>query len=98
MILTLIAEDLSRLLVEELGVEGMGLRVAEVDEEDIDEGVSGIDENALVNVDVPVVGREEVMGEIGEWGVTGESESRSRRPTGRGGGGGSRPRPTFVWI
>lgn len=96
MILTLRAEDLSRLVVDEPGVDGTGLRVAEVDVEDIDEGVSGIEENAEVNVDVPVVGRE-LIGETGECGVTGESESRSRRPTGRGGGN-SRPRPTFVWI
>lgn len=40
------------------------------------------------------------MGEIGEWGVTGEPEwpeSRSRRVTGRGGWS-SLPRVTLVWI
>jgi hypothetical protein len=96
-ILTFNADDLSTLPDEEFGVDGMGLRVAEVEEDDVDDGVSGIDENALVNVDVPVVGREDVIGEIGEWGVIGESESRSRRPTGRGGGN-SRPRLRLVWI
>ena len=66
MILTFNADDLSRLPDAELGVDGTGLRVAEDDDEDVDEGVSGIEENALVNVDVPVVGREDVIGEIGE--------------------------------
>lgn len=82
------------LVVEELGVEGTALRVV-VDVDDADDGVSGMGENALVNVEVPVVGRDDVIGEIGECGVTGESESRSCRPVGRGGGS-SRPRPTFV--
>jgi len=77
------------LLLEE-GVEGGCLRV---EMEDADEGVSGIE----ANVDVPVVGRDDVMGELGENSVVGESESRFPRPTGRGGGK-SRPRPTFVWI
>lgn len=81
----------------EPGVDGMAFRVADVEDEEIDEGVSGIEENAEVNVDVPVVGREEVMGEEGECGVMGESESRSRRPIPTGSGGGSsRPLLKFV--
>lgn len=64
-ILTLNAEVLSKLLAE-LGVDGTGLRVAEVDVEDVEEGVSGTEENVLVNVDVPVVGREDITGDIGE--------------------------------
>jgi hypothetical protein len=60
------ADDLSKLPDVELGVDGTGLRVAEDDDEVIDEGVSGIEENALVSVDVPVVGREDVRGDIGE--------------------------------
>ena len=94
MILTFNAEVLSK-PPDELGVDGTGLRVAEVDDDDIEEGVSGIEENALVNVDVPVVGREEVIGEIGDCGAIGEPESRSCRPTGNGGGN-SRPRLTLV--
>jgi hypothetical protein len=89
------ADDLSKLAVDEPGVEGTALRVAEVEVEDADDGVSGMDENALVNVDVPVVGRDDVIGDVGECGVTGDPESRSCRPTGRGGGT-SRPRLTFV--
>jgi hypothetical protein len=65
------------------GVEGTPLRVVEAD--DAEEGVSGIEEKAVVNVEVPVVGREDT-GEMGERGVTGESDSRSLRPAGRGGG------------
>ena len=47
-ILTLRADVLSRLPVEEPGVEGTALRVADVDVEDAEEGVSGMEENALV--------------------------------------------------
>lgn len=75
------------------------LRVAVLDVDDAEEGVSGIEENALVKVDVPVVGREEFIGDEGERGVTGESlESRSRRPVLGRGGGTSLPRATFVCI
>jgi hypothetical protein len=47
-ILTLRADVLSRLPVEEPGVEGTALRVADVDVEDAEEGVSGMEEKALV--------------------------------------------------
>jgi len=66
-ILTLSAEDLSIAPEIEDEEDGIGLRVLEVEEEDAEEGVSGIEEKgAFVNVLVPVVGREEVIGEIGE--------------------------------
>lgn len=58
-ILTLSADALSRLLLVELGVEGGSLRA---DVEDADDGVSGIE----AKVDVPVVGREDDIGEPGE--------------------------------
>jgi len=80
------------MLAMDPGVDGTVLRVVET--EDVDEGVSGMEEKVFVNVEVPVVGREET-GEVGERGVTGESESRSFRPTGRGGGI-SFPRCRFV--
>jgi hypothetical protein len=93
-ILTLRADALSMV---DPGVEGTGLRV-EV-EEDADEGVSGIEEKALVNVDVPVVGRDELIGDEGECGVIGESESRSLRPAmGSGGGNSDLLREMFVCI
>jgi hypothetical protein len=47
-ILILRADVLSRLPVEDPGVEGTALRVAVVDVGDADEGVSGMEENALV--------------------------------------------------
>ena len=63
MILTFNADALSILPVVEPGVEGTARRV---DKEDAEEGVSGIEENVEVNVEVPVVGREEVTGDVGE--------------------------------
>jgi hypothetical protein len=63
-IFTLSAEDLSPEM--ELGVEGTGRRVTVVEEEDMDEGVSGMELKLVLKVDVPVVGREEVIGEPGE--------------------------------
>jgi hypothetical protein len=92
-IFTLSAEDLSPEM--ELGVDGTGRRVAVVEAEDMDEGVSGMEEKLVLKVDVPVVGREDVIGEPGEWGVMGDPESRSCRDTGSGGGN-SRGRPRFV--
>jgi hypothetical protein len=83
-------------LLVDPGVEGTARRVVVVEADDAEEGVSGMEENAEVNVEVPVVGREET-GEMGEWGITGESDSRSFRPTGSGGGN-SFPRCRFVWI
>ena len=73
------------MLFVEPGVDGTALRVAEVDAEDAEDGVSGMEEKAVVKVEVPVVGRDDT-GEMGECGVTGESDSRSLRPTGSGGG------------
>lgn len=46
MILILRADVLSRLPVEDPGVEGTGLRVADVDVEDAEEGVSRMEEKA----------------------------------------------------
>jgi hypothetical protein len=62
-ILTFNADALSILPVDEPGVEGTARRV---EEDEAEEGVSGIEENVEVKVDVPVVGREEVTGEVGE--------------------------------
>jgi hypothetical protein len=62
-ILTFNADALSILPVDEPGVEGTARRV---DEEDEEEGVSGMEEKVEVKVEVPVVGREEVMGDVGE--------------------------------
>jgi hypothetical protein len=75
-------------------VEGTPLRVPEVEADDAEEGVSGMEEKAVVNVEVPVVGREDT-GEIGERGVTGDSDSWSLRPAGSGGIA-SLPRCKFV--
>jgi len=92
-IFTLSAEDLSPEMED--GVEGTGRRVAVVEVDDMLLGVSGMEEKLVLKVEVPVVGRDEVIGEPGEWGVMGEPESRSWRDTGRGGGS-SRGRPRLV--
>lgn len=98
-ILTFKADALSMLLVDpavmvDPAVEGTPLRVPEVEADDAEEGVSGMEEKAVVNVEVPVVGREDT-GEIGERGVTGDSDSWSLRPAGSGGIA-SLPRCKFV--
>ena len=93
-ILTFNAEDLSKPVIE-LAIDGIGLRGTVVPADDIDETDSGMDEIAFVNVDVPVVGREKVTGDIGDCGVTGESDSLSNRLIGSGGGS-SLPRLRFV--
>jgi hypothetical protein len=71
--------------------------VTDEDPEEIDEGVSGIDEKVVVKVEVPVVGREDMIGEPGECGVIGESESLSRRAVGNGGGN-SLPRAVLLKL
>ena len=66
-IFTLRAEDLSIAPDMDDDDDGTGLRVLVVEDDDALDGVSGIEEKgALVKVLVPVVGREEVIGEIGE--------------------------------
>ena len=65
LIFTFSAEDLSPEMED--GVDGTGRRVDVVEVEDMDEGVSGMEEKLVLNVEVPVVGREEVvMGDPGE--------------------------------